>query len=126
MEAQEFFHNTFYPQFPSDNTPPSNASAAVTDHFTVEDFFDFSNNDDPPLAEATTFDSLPTDHSPTLTNIDTSTNNSNFTVTDGHFSGDLSVPVHTYVSLKSIYMCFLNKHHWCLRVTATLSTTQNL
>ncbi|KAK7352893.1 hypothetical protein VNO80_18324 [Phaseolus coccineus] len=91
MEAQEFFQNNFYPQFPSDNIPPPNANAPVTDHFTVEDFFDFSNNEEPPLADAT-FDSLPTDHSPTLTNVDSNTTNSNFPVTDGHFSGDLSVP----------------------------------
>ncbi|KAG5034387.1 hypothetical protein AAZX31_04G082300 [Glycine max] len=90
MEAQEFFQNTFCPQFPSDsNITPSNAnpSAATTDHFLVEDFFDFSNDDD------ATFDSLPTDvDSPTVTPVDTTTN-SNFPASaDAHFPGDLSVP----------------------------------
>lgn len=94
MEAQEFFQNTFYPQFPSDNITPSNTNASTTDHFIVEDFFDFSNSDEAPLIDAT-FDSLPTDHSSTLTNLDTTTNNSNFSATDAHFSGDLSLPVHT-------------------------------
>ena len=114
MEAQEFFQNTFYPQFPSDNIAPSTANASATDHFLVEDFFDFSNNDDPPLTD-TTFDSLPTDHSPTLTTLGTTTTNSNFPPTDAHFSGDLSVPVHT--SLQTLYMCYLNKPNCCLCVT---------
>ncbi|BAT78352.1 GATA transcription factor [Vigna angularis] len=91
MEAQELFQNTFYPQFSSDNVTSSNTNASTTDHFIVEDFFDFSNSDEAPLIDAT-FDSLPTDHSSTVTNLDTTTNNSNFSATDAHFSGDLSLP----------------------------------
>ncbi|RDX75949.1 GATA transcription factor 9, partial [Mucuna pruriens] len=90
MEAQEFFQNTFCPQFPSDNMTPSNANASAADHFIVEDFFDFSNDDEPAITDAT-FDSLPTDDSSTVTPVDSSTK-SNFPTPDGHFSGDLSVP----------------------------------
>ncbi|CAJ1973904.1 unnamed protein product [Sphenostylis stenocarpa] len=91
MEAQEFFQNTFCPQFPSDNITPSTANASAADHFIVEDFFNFSNEDDAPLTDAT-FDSLPADHSPTITTLDSTTSNSNFPAADAHFSGDLSVP----------------------------------
>nr|KYP65134.1 GATA transcription factor 13 [Cajanus cajan] len=73
MEAHEFFHNSF-----SDN--PSAA-----DHFIVEDFFDFSNDED---AATTLTDSLPA-HA--VTPADTTTN-CNFPAAQDHFSGDLSVP----------------------------------
>ncbi|KAK7351495.1 hypothetical protein VNO77_11005 [Canavalia gladiata] len=82
MEAQEFLQTNFCPQFPSDN----NSSA---DHFIVEDLFDFSN-DDAAINDAT-FDSVPTDDSPTVTTLD-STTNSNLPLSDGHFTSDLSVP----------------------------------
>ncbi|XP_027356291.1 GATA transcription factor 9 [Abrus precatorius] len=85
MEAHEFFQTTFCPQFPSDN----NLNASSADHFIVEDLFDFSN-DDAAITD-TTFHSVPQDDSPTETPVD-STSNSSFPVTDGHFSGDLSVP----------------------------------
>ncbi|KAG5018803.1 hypothetical protein AAZX31_06G082600 [Glycine max] len=100
MEAQEFFQNTFCPQFPSGtNITPSNAnpSAATADHFLVEDFFDFSNDDNDATAVTdATFDSLPTDvDSPNVTPLDSTTKNSNLpssSSADAHFSGDLSVP----------------------------------
>ncbi|TKY74542.1 GATA transcription factor 9 [Spatholobus suberectus] len=91
MEAQEFFQSTFCPQFPSDNMAPSNTNASAADHFIVEDFFDFSNDDDDAAVTDATFDSVPTDDSPTVTPVD-GTNKSNFPAADGHFSGDLSVP----------------------------------
>ncbi|KHN18160.1 hypothetical protein glysoja_025050 [Glycine soja] len=94
MEAQEFFQNTFCPQFPSGtNITPSNAnpSAATADHFLVEDFFDFSNDDNDATAVTdATFDSLPTDvDSPNATPLDSTTKNSNLpssSSADAHFS----------------------------------------
>ncbi|KAK7410388.1 hypothetical protein VNO78_01129 [Psophocarpus tetragonolobus] len=98
MEAQEFLQNSFCPQFPSDTITPSNANTSAPDHFLVEDFFDFSNNDDDALTDAT-YDSLPADDSPTLTTLD-SAHNSTFPPTDAHFSGDLSVPYDDLVELE--------------------------
>ncbi|KAK7311766.1 hypothetical protein RJT34_10105 [Clitoria ternatea] len=94
MEAQEFFQTSFCPQFPSDNMTTTNVNpSAATDHFIVEDLFDFSN-DDPNITDTTTtFESLPADdYSTTVTPVDTTTTHSNFPPTDAHFSSDLSVP----------------------------------
>ncbi|KAJ1409824.1 Zinc finger, GATA-type [Sesbania bispinosa] len=100
MEAQEYnfqSSSNFCSQFPSDNMTTTNVNAS-SDHFIVEDLFDFSNDDDAAITDAT-FDSLPAnsiDDSPPL---DHSTINSNFlpdissrNSTDPHFSSDLSVP----------------------------------
>ena len=109
MEAPKFFQNSFCSQFPSsDNNNNNNAGAS--DHFIVEDLLDFSN-DDAIIADAT-FDSVPgnsTDSS-TVTAVD-SCNSSSFSGCDpnfvangsrnlieGHFSGDLCVPVY-YISV---------------------------
>ncbi|XP_061369616.1 GATA transcription factor 9 [Gastrolobium bilobum] len=101
MEAQEYFQTSFCPQFPSDNMTTTNNVNASSDHFIVEDFFDFSNDNDEAAITDPTFDSLPansTDDSPTVTPVDSTSNSSschpNFVadIADGHFSSDLSVP----------------------------------
>ncbi|CAI8599860.1 unnamed protein product [Vicia faba] len=101
MEAQEFFQTSFLPQFPSS---PSDNNLATTnvnggggsDHFIVEDLFDFSNEDDAAIGDPA-FDSPPaiSDNSPPLE----TNENSNFFMenscqnsVDEPFSGELSVP----------------------------------
>ncbi|PNX78831.1 GATA transcription factor, partial [Trifolium pratense] len=94
MEAQEFFHTNFS----SDNNATiNNVNTAASDHFVVEDLFDFSNDDDATITDPAFDDSPPTnsnDSPPPETNT-----NSNFFVdsscqnsADGPFSGELSVP----------------------------------
>jgi len=101
MEAQEFFQTSFCPQ--SDNT--NNVNTAASDHFIVEDLFDFSN-DDAAIEDPTFEESPPTNSndSPPLETNPTSnffTDNSCQNSADGPFSGELSVPVRPFY----IYRC---------------------
>ncbi|MED6193331.1 hypothetical protein PIB30_018273 [Stylosanthes scabra] len=112
MEAQELFQNNLCQQFPSDNSN----NAPNSDHFIVEEFFDFSNNDDaddaPFISDTTTFDSLTVtgnsiDSSSTAAAVLDSANSSashpNTLLLNAHdtpFSSDLPVPYDDLVELE--------------------------
>ncbi|KAK2392394.1 GATA transcription factor [Trifolium repens] len=97
MEAQEFFHTNFCQELDNNSiTNNINVNTAASDHFVVEDLFDFSN-DDAAITDPAFDDSPPTnsnDSPPPETNtnsnffLDNSCQNS----ADGPFSGELSVP----------------------------------
>ncbi|MED6147245.1 hypothetical protein PIB30_042271 [Stylosanthes scabra] len=102
MEAQELFQNNLCQQFPSDNSN----NAPNSDHFIVEEFFDFSNNDDadaddaPFISDTTTFDSLTgnsIDSSSTAAVLDSANSSAShpniLNTNDTPFSNDLPVPV---------------------------------
>ncbi|AES73877.1 GATA transcription factor, putative [Medicago truncatula] len=89
MEAQEFFQS-------DNNSNTNNVNTAASDHFIVEDLFDFSNEDvaieDPTFEESpptNSNDSPPLETNPTSNFF---TDNSCQNSADGPFSGELSVP----------------------------------
>jgi hypothetical protein len=108
MEAQEFFHTNFCQELDNNSTTNNiNVNTAASDHFVVEDLFDFSN-DDAAITDPAFNDSPPTnsnDSPPPETNtnsnffLDNSCQNS----ADGPFSGELSVPVRSF-----IFMCVVS------------------
>lgn len=98
MEAQEFFQS-------NNNSNTNNVNTAASDHFIVEDLFDFSNEDvaieDPTFEESpptNSNDSPPLETNPTSNFF---TDNSCQNSADGPFSGELSVPVRPFY----IYRC---------------------
>ncbi|CAK8568881.1 unnamed protein product [Lathyrus sativus] len=97
MEAQEFFQTSFSDNNLTTTNVSTAAGGAGSEHFIVEDLFDFSNDDDDAIGDPA-FDSPPTisDNSPPPLETNGNSNffmdNSCQNSVDGPFSGELSVP----------------------------------